>query len=204
MPALDKTEATNLMRQAVGEPEVDAAEVAAQTQPEVKSAVRALDRETRKVQLRGWSFNREQNVTLPIDGSGNIILDADVIHVDPRGQTGRYTIRKVSGVSQLYDRYEQTFVFTSDMKAEVHRLLDFDDLPFVAQEYIASRAARVFAEAYLGEQQGALRADEAKAEAMFFDVEAEMGDYNLSQSYDVWRTTGRRTPLDTYGGSFDG
>lgn len=204
MPALDKTEAINLMRQAVGEPEVDAAEVATPTQPEVTSAIRALDRESRKVQLRGWSFNRQRNMTLTPNGSDLIVFAADVIHVDVHGQTGRYAIRKVAGVSQLYDRYENVFTFTGELKAEVHILLDFDDLPTVAQEYIASRAARVFAESYLGEQQGVLRADEAQAEAMFFDVEAEMGDYNLNESHDVWKTAGRLSPLDTEGGVYDG
>lgn len=195
MPDLDKTEAINLMLAAVGEPEVNAAEVATPTQPVTKKAVRALDAANRKLQLWGWSFNRERNVTLsPV--ASKIVLPSDVIHVDPDGDSGQYAIRKSGADYNLYDRWNNTFDFTGDIKVELHRLLAFDDIPLIARELVTAKAALGFAEAYLGEAQPTLRADLVMTEGQFYDVESEMSDINLSDSYDIWRSTGRPSPMD--------
>lgn len=196
MPALDRTEAVNMMLFSVGEQAVDAAEVATPTDSAVVQATRTLDDANRTVQLMGWSFNRERNVTLTPDGSSKIILDADVTHVDPCAGNGQYAIRRNGADMSLYDRYDNTFLFTGAVRVELQRIIDYDDVPEVGKQFIMSKAAAAFAERYLGESQPSLLRDAALAEAMFINIESEMSDLRLSDAYDVHRTTGRQSPLD--------
>lgn len=193
--ALDKTEAVNLMLAAVGEQPTTSGEVSSPTQPETVKAVRILDDVSRTLQLEGWSFNKDLDVEL-VPSGGVIAIPAGVISIEPLNRGDKVAIRYDSGTAKLWDREESTFTFTRNVRVNTVKELDFADLPIHARMYCAKQAARIFAEQYLGEAQPALRDDETRAQASFWEAEIAQGDHRLSDSYDIWRTAGRVSPLD--------
>lgn len=197
--ALDKTEAVNLMLSAVGEQPVSAGEVTTPTLPEVVKAVRILDKVSRDLQTKEWSFNTVLDVTLTPSG-GVITLAATIHTVEPHRRSNRLALRFDSGTLKLYDRDAGTFTFSGPIKAKTISELPFADLPITARAFITAQATRVFAERYLGEAQPALREDEKEAMATFYEAEIGTGNYRLSDSYDVGRTAGRISPADEYSG----
>lgn len=191
MPTLDRTEIVNLMLAAAGEAETTAGEVTTPTQPEVKLAVRILNKIDNDVQQAGWSFSRDLNVELtPV--AGEITLAAGVIAVEAVDRTHLLAIKE----GKLYDRYENTHTFTGPVRVNTITQRDFEDLPRHALNYILARATREFVEAYLQEPNPQLRDDETKATMEFHNTENELADYRMSDAPDVARAFRRRPPLE--------
>ena len=190
MPTLDRTEIVNLMLAAVGESEVSSGEVTTPTMPEVKKAVRVLDKVDRAVQLGAWSFTRDIDVELtPV--AGEITLAAGVVAVEAIDRT--HLLGIVNG--KLYDRLENTFTFGGKVRVNTVTQRTFSYLPMHALNLIMARAIREFAEWYLGEPNGALREDEVRANHEFHNTEMELADYWLSDAPDVGRAFMRQPPL---------
>jgi|15BtaG_2_1085339.scaffolds.fasta_scaffold32800_2 hypothetical protein len=194
MASLTEVEAVSELLMAVGEQPVTSLD--APLPSDVSMAQKTLTSVDLEVQLAGYSFNREFSITLsPHSGTGKIELDADVVHVEPARRGAGLGVRG----GYLYDRIENTDVFTSDVKVHLTRHLAFADLPYPARMYVTRKATRVFAERLLGDVNQALRSDEAQARALFIDAETTITDYRFSDSYDSFRTMGRRSPMDGYG-----
>lgn len=133
--------------------------------PSVASrAIACLERISRKVQLKGWSFNTEFNRTLPQDSDGEIPLPSDALSVviDP---TSIRDLVPTMLNGKVYDSYAQTYTIGRDLVA--FRLVlerSWDLLPPAAQNYITTYAARVFQDEIYGASE--LRASASREELM--------------------------------------
>lgn len=137
---LTKLDAVNIALNSIGE-----SSIASLTDcpPDAQMAADLVDEQARSVQNIGWHWNRE-TITLTPDNSGFLNLPANISRV--RSINGSRTSDVVQRGSKLYDRLNNTFVFTSgtQMEVEVYYLLPFEDLVPQAKDVIAYRAAMVF------------------------------------------------------------
>ena len=78
-------------------------------------AFAALNEQANAVQLDGYWYNTDTNVTLPLDGSGNVWLAPNVakIEVNRLRYAGKEIVMRpqLNGQNQLYDRRNQTYNF---------------------------------------------------------------------------------------------
>ena len=96
--------------------------------------------------------------------------------------------------NRLYDRRNHTFKFNKPIRVDMVILLPFDELPEVAREYIAIRAARIFQERVVGSDllSSFSKNDELKALVALQEMEADTADYNiLTDNYSVARVLRR-------------
>lgn len=153
-------EAINEMLHTIGEQAVTALGTG---HPDAETAELILSRVNRRVQSRGWYFNKEYNIVLAQDGGGEVSVGEDVLELDECGDTVDQTL--VLRGSRLYNTNGGTFVLNRAVTVNLTRLVEFEDMPEPAREYIRIRAARTFQQAVVGssELDGFTREDEAKA-----------------------------------------
>ncbi len=153
------------------------------------TAIYALDEISREVQSEGWHFNTEVNVTLSPAGDGTITLTDDIIEMD----TIDSSIDVVQRGLKLFDRSNNTSVFTSNLKVTQTRLLDWESLPEPARRYITLKASRVFQGRLVGsrELEALIARDEYNARADLMDSEVSTADRTIFDSYDVASRVGR-------------
>ena len=107
---------------------------------DIGMAVRVLGNSSRELQLRGWSFNVDEEYTLTSNSDSKIPITDTMLAVE----VDRFTYPKLDVVirgSFLYNRYGNTYVFGSSIEAEVTWLLPWDELPPHAQNYITVTSA---------------------------------------------------------------
>lgn len=112
--------------------------------PLVASAIKLLREANARIQSPGWWFNREVVTLRPDTRTGNILLPADFLSVDPRDREQKYTQRG----NRLYDLSRQSVNFDSEVAVAIVRLIPFKDLPWVAQDLIRSATLIRFLESY--------------------------------------------------------
>lgn len=148
---MTKLEAVNEMLLAIREYPVNSLE--APLAHEASLAVTVLDSVSRTVQSKGWDFNTDLDVTLTKADDDTYTLGTAVVHVEFDQTSYPYTVYPVLLNRRVYDRKNQTFEFTADLKAtRLVRIEEWDDLPVSAQQYIAKRAAREFSVKILGSE----------------------------------------------------
>lgn len=116
---------------------------------DVQLALSTLSECLKQVLGAGWHFNTDSDYTLTPDVNGFIYVPsaAASIDVDPAQYTD---IDPVIRGTRLYDRRNRTYVFSSEIKAKIIWLMDFEDLPQSAQYYITLLAARTFQARVMG------------------------------------------------------
>lgn len=111
------------------------------------TAVSTLDNISRLFQLKGWWFNTDTR-TIAVNGSFQYVVPTDVGHLEvisggpTTGTVGKPHLVVRNGF--LFDRVNNTDVFTAaaeDVEVRVHSLIDFEDLPASAREYIYATAS---------------------------------------------------------------
>lgn len=186
-----KLEAVNVMLSVIGESPVNT--LGGTSRPvSVVTAENVLDEVNRQVQSLGWHFNTEHDYDLMKDASGNITLAANVLKVD--AAVDKHTdLDLVQRGSVLYDRKNRTAVFTEDLKVVITFLLDFTEMPEQFRHYITLKAARMFANRFLGsrEIEGFTLRDEIEAKAAAVDADSESADRTIFDNYDVFRVIDR-------------
>jgi pantothenate kinase len=184
MPTLtSKLEAVNSMLGHIGESPVNSISNTNALPVSAATAISALDEISRAVQSDGWQFNTEVNVSLSPAGDGAITLSEDILELDPIDTSIDVVQRGLS----LFDRSNNTTVFTKDLKVNQTRLLDWDSLPEPARRYIVLRASRVFQGRIIGsrELEALIARDEYKAYAALMDFDSGSSDRTIFDSYDV-------------------
>jgi hypothetical protein len=184
MPTLtSKLEAVNSMLGHIGESPVNSISNTNALPVSAATAISALDEVSRAVQSEGWNFNTEVNVSLSPSGDGTITLSDDIIEMDPIDTSVDVVQRGLS----LFDRSNNTTVFTSDLKVNQTRLLDWDSLPEPARRYIALSASRVFQGRVVGsrELEALIARDEYTARAKLLEFDAGSADRTIFDNYDV-------------------
>lgn len=145
-----------------------------------KQAEDMLNDTSRRVQSEGWSFNTDFQRTLQRDNSNQILVGSTVskVVVDPYNYPDLDVVQRGD---KLYDRRNNTYTFTQDLKADVTYLLEWTELPEYAREYITIKAGRHLQEAIIGSKdltQINLNA-EAEARAAFMEQELTAADHNM-------------------------
>jgi hypothetical protein len=175
--AMTELQAINIMLAAIGEAAVSSLETA--TTVEVTQAKKLLSNTNRSLQQKGWHFNTEWDVTLSVNGDGNIPVGNSVLSVLVPGTLT--TLRGINGTMHLYDLDNNTFTFTANKtNAVTITLLEFVDTPQTFRQYAALRAARIFQEEIIGQVSAETinRQEEAEAYADLLDDEADRSGLN--------------------------
>lgn len=184
MPTLtSKLEAVNSMLGHIGESPVNSISNTNALPVSAATAISALDEVSRAVQSEGWNFNTEVNVSLSPAGDGTITLSDAIIEMDPIDTSVDVVQRGLS----LFDRSNNTTVFTSDLKVNQTRLLDWDSLPEPARRYITLSASRVYQGRVVGsrELEALISRDEYTARAKLLEFDAGSADRTIFDSHDV-------------------
>ncbi len=174
---------------AVGESAVSSLETA--TTVDVTQAKNLLSNISREVQQKGWHFNTEWDVVLSLDSNSRIPLGNSILSVySPSKLT---TIRGRSSSPFLYDLDNNTFTWTTSINDAVTiTLLDFEDIPQTARQYITAKASRIFQEEIIGQvaAETVNRQEEAEAYADLLDDEGERSGFNVGYgTMDMYNTT---------------
>ena len=182
MPTLtSKLEAVNSMLGHIGESPVNSISDTNALPISAATAISVLDEVSRSVQAEGWHFNTE--VTLSPAGDGTITLSDDILEVDTIDTSIDIAQRGLS----LFDRSNNTSVFSKALEVNLTRLLDFTSLPEAARRYITLRASRVFQGRMVGsrELEALIARDEYNARADLMDTEGNNSDRTIFDSYAV-------------------
>ena len=183
MPLTTELEAVNTMLSTIGESPVTQITVTTSLPISAVTAITVLDEVSREVQSEGWNFNTVNKQTLSPNSSDEIVLAADIMHVD----TLDHSKDIVQRGGKLFNREDNTFTFTSDIDVRLMFLLDFTDLPEQARRYITLKASRVFQARTVGSQeleQQILR-DELKARYNLEEADGQGADRTIFDNYDV-------------------
>ena len=151
------------------------------TNPEVSFIHNLLREVNVDVQNEGWSFNTEYHVTYSPDTNGYFVIPPNVIRFDVHDNQNIKTTDVVKRNGRLYDKYNHTDVFTSDLDLDVVTLYEFSDLPSAFQRYITYRAAGRAAAQLVGNPQlvQLLSTQEVQARAACMDYECDQGDHTF-------------------------
>ena len=186
---VNELEAVNMLLAAVGEAAVSSLETA--TTVDVTQAKNLLSNINREVQQKGWHFNTEWDVVLSLDSDSRIPLGTTVLSV--YSPTKMTTIRGREGSPFLYDLDNNTFTWTTSINDAVTiTLLDFEDIPQTARQYITTKAARIFQEEIIGQvsAEAVNRQEEVEAYADLLDDEGERSGFNVGYgTRDMYNTT---------------
>ena len=159
-----------------------------------KQAQDSLTDVSRRVQAEGWSFNTDYQVTIKPDSNKNLLVGSNVsrVVVDILAYPD-YDIVERKG--KLYDRLNQTFEFTDEVKADLTYMYDWDELPEHARQYIMTRAGRQLKESILGSPDLTKLnfAAEAEARTQFVEEETTKSEHNMIRG-----NPNRFGPLSTY------
>ena len=186
---VNELEAVNMLLAAVGEAAVSSLETA--TTVDVTQAKNLLSNINREVQQKGWHFNTEWDVVLSLDSDSRIPLGTTVLSI--YSPTKMTTIRGREGSPFLYDLDNNTFTWTASVNDAVTiTLLDFEDIPQTARQYITTKAARIFQEEIIGQvsAEAVNRQEEVEAYADLLDDEGERSGFNVGYgTRDMYNTT---------------
>ena len=149
--------------------------------PEIAFIYQLLREVNVDVQNEGWSFNTEYHVTYSPDTNGYFVIPPNVIRFDVHDNQNIKTTDVVKRNGRLYDKYNHTDVFTSDLSLDVVTLYEFSDLPSVFQRYITYRAAGRAAAQLVANPQlvQLLSTQEAQARAACMEYECDQGDHTF-------------------------
>ena len=191
MALTSKLEAVNTMIGVIGESPINS--ISGSSLPvSVVTALNVLDEVSREVQSEGWHYNTEHEYPLVRDTSNKFNLPSNTLKIDV--PIDRYNdIDIVQRGSTLYDRKNHTDVFSEDLDVSIAFELTFEELPQQFRNYITIRAARKFANRFLGspEIESFTLRDEINAKATAIDSDSENADRNIFDNYDVLRVIDR-------------
>lgn len=184
-------EAVNTILSAVGEPPINSLDD--QKNADAAIARNILGEINREVQAHGWHFNSQNEVDLtPADATKYIDLPENILRIDIADST--YDTRDVTQRgSRLFDRKDNTYEFTSVVKASVIYVLDWDEMPEPARRYVTVKSARVFQDRMVGSSahHSFSQEDEVRSLALLKEFEGDTADHNIFQHNDVFRIVSR-------------
>lgn len=182
---LTELDAVNMSLMAIGESPVSSIEDTGYVDAMI--ALNTLRNVTRQTCNRGWRWNTLYDYwLLPEVSTGYIALPSGTLKVEPTDEYKQTVDVFIQG-TQLYDRKNNTLVFTEGFKANVVQLNDFDTLPSPARDYIAARSAQKFQQALLGTSTpdiGGISVNEAWSTLNTMETENE----SANVLFDNWST----------------
>jgi len=131
-------QAVNQMLASIGETPVNT--IPASGVSDASAARDKLHETNREVQGMALKCNTDYKVEYSPDVNGNINIATNSLRVWAWDQTKDYAVRD----RMLYDRREQTLIFTTKVYLNITAFLTWDDLPEHVRRYIAVKAGRRF------------------------------------------------------------
>jgi hypothetical protein len=177
--ATTELEAVNIMMAAIGESPVNT--LTGTLPADVVMARSTLTEVNKEVQSEGWSFNTEIDVTQQrTDSTNHIDLSTDVLRIDPNIHQ-HPTIDAIQRGLKLYDRLNNTYIFSEDLICTIVYLRTFVEIPEPARRYITIKAARIFVDRLVGDQglRTYTQQDETRARAILMETDYANADHNL-------------------------
>ena len=128
-----------------------------QSRLDVLRAISSLRTASRMAQETGWWFNTE-NLVIGLDSNDQYTLEEDIVHAEvidggPVAGDDEYPVELVQRGLILYDRANGNDTFptdSEDVTLRCVRLLEFEDLPATAREYVYCVASIRFQSRTLG------------------------------------------------------
>lgn len=186
-------EAVNDMLAAVGESPINS--ITGDFPAGIQMAIDRLRSTSRKVQTRGWHFNTEHDVLMTRDAIENkVALGQNVLDCDLTTEMANVDVCQRGAF--LYNKHNQTFVFSFNPRLTIKYYLPWDDLPEHAREYIKIKAARIYQDQSVGsgEFHTFTQQDEMEAYTLMNSSDSENEDANIFDSWDVGSIVRRRRP----------
>lgn len=143
---LTKLESVNQILAGIGEYPVNTIEDTAYLTADTIKAISKLETVSKQVQAQRWKFNYEENYNFSPSLTGEIELPPNLMSIDLIYSRDRYLVKRGN---RLYDNYKHTLNIGRTVNANILVLLNFEDLPYAAQNYITIRAKREFQEEVL-------------------------------------------------------
>jgi len=163
---ITELEAVNLMRGSIGKAPVSSI---TSSNPDIIAARSRLRQVTLEAQSKSWWFNTESTVTLVPNTAEEIVIPGRALEVRPHDPFAYLTTRG----DRMFDPTKNTFKFKSPVEVDMIVHLDYEELPFVAANYIQYEAARKFQADFDGDPQRVqdLRRDAQMALLMLKEAE---------------------------------
>ena len=195
MTTTTQLNAINTMLSTVGEAPVNNLTT---VNADVRMAESILDEVSREVQSQGWYFNTEKNVQLIPDSSGEINVPSPVVRVDLESENVDVNHDVILRGSKLYNRKNNSYIFTSTLKYTTVSLMEWDFLPETAKRYIMIRAARIYQDRLLGSEKVSTftRGDEMAALVSLRQFEMDTADYSIFDNQDDSRIIDRTSVIN--------
>lgn len=173
--AMTKLDAVNICLSAMGEPKISSLDGSA---IDAQIASDLIDETSRSVQSRGWHWNRDRYILSP-NVNGEIAIPSNTARIDTI--EGDKSTDIVVRAGKLYNKADNTTVFTKSLTLEIYVFLEFDDLPYAAKQYITMRSARLFQQRVLGSPVLSEYSQEEERQAFLtlLQDDLEVGDYNM-------------------------
>ena len=143
--------------------------------PLVEMAEQILDEISISVQAEGWEYNTERGYPFTPNTSNEIVIPDNVLQLDSTPGDGKQTVIRNG---KLYDRVKHTYTFDGQQKLDVMWLFDFESLPEAFKNYIAIRAANVFAGRSVGSKEAVI------ARATLMEYDTQQGNYTIFSDSD--------------------
>ena len=192
MALTTKLEAVNIIISVIGEAPVNTITGVSLPVTAIQ-AISTLDETSKAVQSEGWHCNTEHEYELTPDSvTSKITLPQNTLKfdLDPLLYTDSDPVQR--GL-KLYDRKNHTEQWDSSVKGTITFELEFEDLPEQIRHYVAVKAARVFANRFIGtrEIEGFTLREEVEAKARAIDSDSENADRTIFDHYSVLRVLDR-------------
>ena len=182
---MTELEAVNMLLAVIGEAPID--KLADSSKNEITDASLArktLSEVKRDVCAEGWSWNTDFAVKLTPDNKKQFLLDENWLKVEFAPAQYPQSNLVARGL-KVYDRFKRTSKLGDDLDevqiSYVHINLGWSDVPHQAQQYIAIRAARIYADRFVNSNAIYTYTvqDEEYARAMLIRSEESDGEANL-------------------------
>ena len=152
-----------------------------ETNPDVAIAYQTLLEVSREVQSEGWTFNKEEHVSVAPNDANEIPILSNYLQIDLT-QADAGDKKAVQKNGKLYDKYNHTDKWTDGaVDCDILWFFDWVDLPRPIQDYITARASTVTSSRIVGDQTQyqILQQKEAYMRAMALEYETNQGDYSF-------------------------
>jgi len=172
---LTKLAAVNIVLSNIGQAPVT---VVDNDNPMVGMTTNILDEVANSVQAEGWTFNTERAYPFTPQADKRIRIPENVLQFDAAYYS---TLETVLRGGFLYDKRAHTYKFEEQILLDVVWLVEFDDMPDAFKQYVATRAANLFAGRSVGSAEAVKfgEREEAQARAAMMEYETSQGDYNM-------------------------
>lgn len=177
---LNKLAAVNIVLSNIGQAPVTKIDNA---NPMVAMAANIIEEVTNSLQSEGWTFNTEYAYPFTPDAEGCIRIPENVLQLDAGYFSNNDTVQRDG---KLYNKRTHSYYFDGQQELDVVWLIEFDDMPDAFKQYVAMRAANLFAGRSVGSAEAVKfgEREEAMARAAMMEYETQQGDYSMLGSAD--------------------